>query len=285
MKKTFYLLAILFLLYFVAIPSHALAFSVIYSGKNTVDLSIGTLESNHKYELHRGVMGDALIHAWDTHADPDLIGRDVYRADTAPGQDYQLWTYYGYEEQGVWKWSDEPFVQSITSIDPTVESGVLHNDFDWCGKLGRDSVVWSGSDGTSDGTYYIKHVELADGLLLINDAFVAFDAANNEEHPSDVSIEVNYQAAIGATNSYFDRPDDQTNNGSGELQLVNASGKDNPPVVVRALRLRQHIRCRSEPPDPVRGERFHRQPYQIGPRDKGYNHYKQHILHRIRFLY
>jgi parallel beta-helix repeat protein len=142
-----------------------LALSVIYGGRNTVDLQIGQLGQDTKYVLKRN---GSEVRTWDSRAG-DPTGQMIYHADlgcdTSTGAQacgYSL-ELYGWRVQEpdtdpAWHLNG---TEEVTALAGS-ENGILHNGTEWCAKLGRSAVSWSGTQ-----TYYIEGVTLADGELWI----------------------------------------------------------------------------------------------------------------------
>ncbi len=150
--------------------TNASALTKIYSGRNIVDLDLGSLSGYDtvKYILTRDV---AEIRTWQGTKDNPLAG-SYYHADSgcAGSCTYQLVSYQFYSLDG----ADATWHQSGASPEVRVstdhESGILHNGPDWQAKLGRYAVVWD-----KEGAYTIDGVvTIADGALSIIDRTVNF---------------------------------------------------------------------------------------------------------------
>ena len=146
------------------------ALTVIYGGRDTVDLEIGTLYENQKFILYRGGLLDRTpIRTWDSRAGA-TTGQPLYHADlgceASGGYErctytLETWAWYDNGEGGGEAWHAAGS-QELTALAGS-ENGTLHNGDEWLIRLGRAAVVWN----QTSGTYCIEGVTVADGRLSI----------------------------------------------------------------------------------------------------------------------
>lgn len=145
----------------------AFSASVIYSGRDTVDLEIGILTQDAKVELYRD---QTLINTWDSRNGAPT-GETLYHADqacdTSGGNVACAYTFRSYryvcDGNNVCAWQEQGLPQDFT-IDVVRENGTLHNGMEWLTKLHRTAVEWS----PAKGSYTVKNVTVADGSLRVN---------------------------------------------------------------------------------------------------------------------
>lgn len=187
-KKALLLLLIVFLT--ITSSGELLAFSVIYAGRDTVDLEIGELTSSAKFILKRD---GATIRTWDGR-DGAPTNQKLYYGDQGceiyqgyQGCSYTLerWAWYDDGTGNGESWHLDGNPEELMAVADK-ERGILHNGAEWLTKLGRDAVSWK-----KTGAYTIgENVTIADGDLSIkeNTTVHLWGTVNNQIGPTTITF-------------------------------------------------------------------------------------------------